>query len=234
MVGLFAFFLPTTLVAGELGDFHRQVAEAYAPYRSAMFYLHAGNVDVAYFELQTAAARWRDVVERFAPSVPDAFAEDDRFVDSLNRVQATLEAGAAALDRDDLDGAVASLASIRTDLSTLRQRNGVRIFSDCVDEMNAAMDRLWAFRDQDLDRDQVDQVNAIKREAAIAEFLYRRCYRDAPERLKESDEFKRLFDGSLASLPLIFEALDRGNGELFVNLLRELRSFDQMIWLQFG
>ena len=234
MVGLFAFFLPATLVAGELGDFHRQVAEAYAPYRSAMFYLNSGNADVAYFELQTAAKRWQKVVERFTASVPDTFAEDGRFVDVLNQVQATFEAGSAAIDRDDPEGAIASLVSIRTDLSALRKRNGVRIFSDCVDEMNAAMDRLWAFRDQALDMDQVGQVNAIKREAAIAEFLYQKCYQEAPADLKESDEFERLFDGSLASLPLIFEVLDQGNGDRLVNILRELRSFDQMIWLQFG
>ena len=43
-----------------------------------------------------------------------------------------------------------------------------------------------------------------------------------------------MFEGSLVSLPLIYDALDQGNEAMLINILRELRSFDRMIWLEFG
>lgn len=220
--------------AGELGTFNQQVADAYAPYRSAMFYLRTGNPDVAFLDLAMASERWQSVVDRFAATAPDAFAEDKDFATTLSRVERAFDAGKNALDTGDEEAATAALATIRTDLSDLRRRNGLRAYSDCIDDMNAAMDRLWTFRHKPPAFDQADQINAVKREAAVTEFLYRRCYETAPAEFKERDTFKRLFEGSLTSLPLIFGALDRGNEAQLINILRELRSFDRMIWLEFG
>lgn len=226
--------ISSTVSASELGTFNQQVADAYAPYRSAMFYLRTGNPGVAFLDLDTASERWQSVVERFATATPDAFAEDKDFATTLSSVESAFDAGKNALDAGDEAAATAALATIRTDLSDLRRRNGLRAYSDCIDDMNAAMDRLWIYRHEPPAFDQDDQVNAVKRDAAVTEFLYRRCYETAPAEFQESDSFKRLFEGSLISLPLIFGALDRGNEAQLINILRELRSFDRMIWLEFG
>lgn len=231
---LLALVLPTAASAGELGDFHQLVAKAYAPYRSAMFYLRTGNPGVAALEISAAGDHWQAVVDRFAKHPPDAVADDPMFRDSLMSVASALDAGREAIDADDIDHAREVLATVRADLSELRRRNGLWLFSDCVDEMNAAMDRLWVFRHEPPAFGEIDQVNAVKREAAITGFLYRRCYDAAPIDLKASGEFERLFEGSLQSLPLIFEALDQASEARLINILRELRSFDRMIWLQYG
>ncbi|MEZ5935314.1 MAG: hypothetical protein R3F54_25985 [Alphaproteobacteria bacterium] len=226
--------LPTVLSAGELGDFHRQVADAYAPYRSAMFYLRTGNPGVASLELGAAAKQWQAVAERFGDQTPDAFSEDPAFADSLTAISKAFEDGAAALQKEDAEAATEALEPIRSELAALRRRNGLRTFSDCIDDMNAAMDRLWVLRDAPPDFDDPAAVNQAKRAAAVTLFLYQRCHDQASDQQKAEEEFQRLFDGSLASLPLVFEALDQKNEGLLVNLLRELRSFDRMIWLQFG
>ncbi len=220
--------------AGELKSFNQQVAYAYAPYRSAMFYLRTGNADVAFLDIKTASERWRSIVDRFVGATPDAFADEPDFIDTLKTVQEAFDSGMKALSADDQEAATRALATIRADLADLRRRNGLRAYSDCIDDMNAAMDRLWIYRSQPPAFDQTDQVNAVKREAAVTEFLYRRCYETAPATYQERDMFKRLFEGSLTSLPLIFDALDRSNEAQLINILRELRSFDRMIWLEFG
>jgi len=226
--------MPVVTSAGELGDFHSEVADAYAPYRSAMFYLRTGNPGVATLELDAARQGWQAVVDRFAKNPPDAFADDTAFVETLASVQSAFDDGLSALDQGDADVAAKALGPVRTSLAALRQRNGLRTFSDCVDDMNAAMDRLWAFRHEPPAFDQPTEVNAVKREAAVTEFFYRRCHDQASADLKESAEFKRLFEGSLQSLPLIFDALDQGSEGHLINILRELRSFDRMIWLNYG
>jgi len=234
IIGALLMGTSSTVSASELGAFNQQVADAYAPYRSAMFYLRTGNPGVAFLDLDTASERWQSVVDRFASTAPDAFADDREFAATLSRVESALDAGKSALDAGDEEAATTALATIRTDLSDLRRRNGLRAYSDCIDDMNAAMDRLWTYRHEPPAFDQDDQVNAVKREAAVTEFLYRRCYETAPAEFQERDTFKRLFEGSLISLPLIFGALDRGNEAQLINILRELRSFDRMIWLEFG
>ena len=220
--------------AGELTAFNEQVASAYAPYRSAMFYLRTGNPGVAALDLDAASDAWQSVVDRFGEAPPDAFAGDQSFGDTLSTVQTSLEQGLGLLDGGDVEEATAALAPIRDELAALRRRNGIRVYSDCVDEMNAAMDRLWTYRDAPPAFDQADQVNAVKRDAAVTDYLYRRCYESAPEALREDESFQRLFEGSLTSLPLIYDALDQGNEAMLINILREIRSFDRMIWLQFG
>jgi len=220
--------------AGELRTFNEQVASAYAPYRSAMFYLRTGNPDVAYLDLDAAQAAWQSVVERFGEAPPDAFADDKNFGDTLTSVQVTLETGQSLIDTNDQAAAMEMLTSVRQELATLRSRNGVRSYSDCIDEMNASMDRLWTYRHEPPDFDEPDQVNAVKRDAAITDYLYRRCYETASPELQSDEAFKRMFEGSLVSLPLIYDALDQSNEAMLINILRELRSFDRMIWLEFG
>lgn len=238
LVGLFFtfFFWSPNLVAsaGELKAFNKQVASAYAPYRSAMFYLRTGNPDVAYLDLDAAVSAWQTVVERFGETPPDAFADDPGFSDTLTSVQKALESGRELLDENDQTAAAETLTLVRAELAALRSRNGVRVYSDCIDEMNAAMDRLWTYRHEPPDFADTGQVNAVKRDAAITEYLYRRCYEEASPERQNDDAFKRIFEGSLVSLPLIYDALDQGNEAMLINILRELRSFDRMIWLEFG
>ena len=204
------------------------------PYRSAMFYLRTGNPGVAALELDAAQEGWKAAVGRFAKTPPDAFADDARFAETMTAIEGAFDDGMTALDGEDLETATKTLLPIRTTLADLRSRNGLRVFGDCVDDMNAAMDRLWVYRHEVPAFDQPAEVNAVKREAAITEFLYRRCHDTAPDNVASNAEFKRLFEGSLQSLPLIFDALDQGSEGRLINILRELRSFDRMIWLHFG
>ena len=232
--GTVMFAFGAVASAGNLKSFNQQVADAYAPYRSAMFYLRTGNPGVALLELEAASERWKSVVDQFGKTAPDAFVDDPDFAASLKAIGASFEAGLKSLEGDDQKTATDALRTIRTNLSDLRRRNSIRTYSDCIDDMNASMDRLWAFRHEPPAFDQVEQVNAVKREAAITGFLYRRCYETAPSTFRDDESFKRMFEGSLVSLPLIFDALDDGNEGMLINILRELRSFDRMIWLHFG
>ena len=156
------------------------------------------------------------------------------FAETMTAIEGAFDDGMTALDGGEIEVASEALAPIRTTLADLRRRNGLRVFGDCVDDMNAAMDRLWVYRHEVPAFDQPAEVNAVKREAAITEFLYRRCHDTAPDDVASNAEFKRLFEGSLQSLPLIFDALDQGSECRLINILRELRSFDRMIWLHFG
>jgi hypothetical protein len=132
--------------AGQLAAFNAAVAEAYAPYRGAVSYLRTGNLDLAALELEAAAARWSAVVERFAAAPPDAFADDPAWRASLMNLSRRFDKAIQAIDAGDPETARSLLAPVRGTLGALRRRNNVTVFSDHIDEITRAMDRLWRFR----------------------------------------------------------------------------------------
>lgn len=220
--------------AGELARFNAAVAKAYTHYRGAVFYLRTGNPAVANIELQQAAAYWTSEVLPFRAAPPDAFAEDAAWPDVLDDVGARLEKAVAATREGLAEPATEALAQIRPALAALRARNQVRVFSDCIDEANAAMDALWVFRESPPDFGKPEAVNDLRAKTAVTAYLYRRCAEAAPSAIAEAPEFKRIMGGTLESLERMWAVIDAGDGEAVISILREIRSFDRMLWLQFG
>lgn len=204
--------------------FHAAVAGAYGHYREAVHYYETGNKDLAELALDEFQAAWKALSGRYAATPPPAYAKDGTFAQTLSAIggKAARAAGAAPAE------ALAELRPIRTDLAALRKRSGQYVFSDCVDAMNAAMDRLWGYRQRPPGAEQLPAFRAATRATAAR---YRACLEQAPATLRESAEFRRMMEGAMASLARL-EAAD--SAELIVSLLRELRSFDRLIWLRFG
>lgn len=220
--------------SNELGAFDAAAAAAYYPYREAAFYLRTGNVGAGAIALEQAIAGWRSVQAAYRDNPPDAYAEDPQWSADLDSIVVHLETGLAEADNGDGTAAAKTLAAVRSTLGALRQRNGQWRFSDCVDAMNAQMDELWRYRHAPPDLGSVEAVDQVKAQAAVTLHWYRRCRAQAPDELRDDTEFNRLFDGSIASLSLIPSALNEANEMRFINILREMRSFDRMIWLRFG
>ncbi len=220
--------------AGELARFNAAVAKAYTHYRGAVFYLRTGNPAVANIELQQAAALWTAEVLPFREAPPDPFAEDDAWPGLLDDVSARLEKATSATGEGLAEPAAEALAPIRPALAALRARNQVRVFSDCIDEANAAMDALWVFRKAPPDFRVPEQVNDLRAKTAVTAYLYRRCAEQAPSDIAAAPEFKRIMGGTLESLGRMWGVIDAADGEAVISILREIRSFDRMLWLQFG
>ena len=223
-----------SVTASELRDYHAAMADAWRFYRSATFYLRTGNAMVAGFELEQMNERWDSVQERYANTPPDAYADDPAFAhilaDGHTRIAATLKATASG----DAKTAAAELAPLRAELGALRQRAGVRTFSDCVDDTNAAMEPLYVYRRNLPPLTEAGVVNDLKAKAAVYRYLLQRCDEEATESVRNDPEFRRLVDVSVASVKTLFEALDRGDRTAVINILRELRSSDRMLFLNFA
>jgi hypothetical protein len=221
--------------ASELSRFHDDVADAYAFYRSAAFYLGNGNAMVAGFELEQMRERWRVLTARYAQAPPDAYSDLPDFAATLAAIDARIASAAAGAAGADAEAAAKALAPVRRTLATLRARAGVRVFSDCIDEVNAAMDALYVYRRAEpLDVEDLAQVNDVKAKAAVLGYVLERCDAAADAAVREDPEFRRLVDGMLASSAAVFPALDRKDTAAVINLLRELRSFDRILYLRSG
>jgi len=222
---LVAALAPRPAAADEGTDaFHAAVAGAYQHYREAVHYYETGNRDLGELALDEFAAAWKALAGRYAAKPPPAYAKDSAFAETLAAVAAKAARAAGAAPA----AALAALRPVRADLAALRRRSGQRVFSDCVDAMNAAMDRLWAYRRKPPDAPQLPAFVAAVRATSAR---YRECLDQAPAATRDSAEFRRMMEGALASLARLEAAT---SAELIVSLLRELRSFDKLIWLRFG
>ena len=222
---LLAAFSACPAAADEATDaFHAAVAGAYRHYREAIHYHETGNSELAELALDQFLAEWRALEYRYADKPPPAYAKYPAFAGTLTAIEGKAQSAVGSAPAE----ALLALQPIRADLAALRKRGGQALFSDCVDAMNAAMDKLWEYRREPPDAKQLPAFQAATRTTAAA---YRQCLEGAPPTLRDSAEFRRMMEGALASFARLEAASD---GELIVSLLRELRSFDKLIWLRFG
>jgi hypothetical protein len=229
---LLCFSLPAQ--AGQLAAFNAAVAEAYAPYRGAVSYLRTGNLDLAALELEVASARWSAVVERFAEAPPDAFADDPAWRATLEDLGERFNKSIQAIDAGDPETARGLLAPVRGTLGALRRRNNVTVFSDRIDEITAAMDRLWRFRKDPPDFAEAASLRELQSATAVLGYLLARCGREAPAQLHEREDFTRLVEGAQTAVERLWLAVEGKDEALLINTLREMRSFDRMLFLRFG
>lgn len=224
----------TSGVAGEFKDFMAASKQALDHNRSADFYLRTGNFGIAVFELQAMAETWGAARKRFEKSPPDPFAEDPKWSDAVTDISKGIELALAQSQGGETEKARDTVRSLRRLFSHLRQRNQVTTFADCIEELNAATAKIWRFRRAPPEFDSPDQIDEFKAEVAVVAYLFRKCRDRAPKTYRADEMFERLFSESLAAIGRFDPALQNKNRRLLIDTLRELRSFDRMIFLRYG
>jgi hypothetical protein len=224
----------TAAHASELSDFHAASESAFTPYRTAMSYLRTGNIDAAAFELEAMIAAWTALEGRFAGNPPDAFSDDPAYEEVIVRIGDDSEAALLAVDSGDPEGAGALLKPLHPLLGDLRRRNGLYLLSDCVREFYDAMDALWVYRHEMPDLSAAPARVEVLTKAAVVEYATGRCEAIAEPALREDPEFRRLFDIFYDGMAPLREGVIDQDSVRIINVLRELRSAQMLIFLRFG
>ncbi len=214
--------------------FNAAVSEAYRHYRGAVFYLRTGNAAVASMELEDMREEWRRLEARFGDTPSGAFAKDPAFRATLREIGAATGNAIDLAIAGDAKSSAAAAAPVRRLLAALRARNGVRVFSDCVNEANAAGAAILVFRPRPHDFDDRNWVNGLRSAAASVSDAYRRCRDEAPAAIHKDAAFKRLIAGVFHEMSQVLQAIDARDSRLLSISLGEFRSFDRILFLNFG
>jgi len=217
-----------------LEDFLAAKQGAYRYYRSAWFYLRTGNVDLAALELSVFVTGWDEIQSRFAAAPPGPFANDPLWREGLAEIGAMAADGMTALEAADAEAAKASLEAIPRVMAEIRARSGVVTFSDAVDGLTQAMEGLWRYRDEAVDFDDEATLTNLSEGAAHLRAAFERLRDEAPDDVAFDDQFLRLVDDSDAAVERLEDAVAARDQTALVNALRELRSFERLLWLNFG
>lgn len=220
--------------AESLADFNAAVARADVHFRTASHYLRVGAADPAMLELDALDLAWQAIVTRFAPAAPPPFASDPAWRDTLRALAARVAAARTAAAAGDLGGARTTLLPLRGELTTLRRRNGVVVFADCLEEIHAALAGYAPFRETAPDLESDAQRRALLATTAVLEHLLRRCRDDAPQEVARDEQFQRLVAGALQGLDRLWAAVEARDVPRVEGNVREILSSVRLLYLGFG
>ncbi len=231
---LVALAQPCAAAAGATKEFLTLAESAMRAARAATHYLRTENPAVASIELATARKRWTTLAERFAQELPDVFEGNAAFpgifarIDELwAKAHGLLREGRIQAARDEVEQGIEQYRKAR-------RASWLFAYSDCIVEMNRAVDALWRWRGQQpIALDDPGTRRRIAAQTAIARYLYRRCREEAPSELRD-EEFERLFEGALAGLEAMSAAVEQRDAGRFLRILLELRSFDRLLRFHYG
>ncbi len=224
----------TNATAGQLAEFNARIEQVNQPYKSALFYLRTGNAGVASLELAQAAQNWKALAEHYGDTPPDPFGDDPAWTETAGAIAAAFEKGAGLATEGDSKAAQAALSPVRDHLHKLRRRNGVRVLADCIYDLNAQMEVLYHYRHNPPDLKKLPERNAAKTASAIYAHILEGCRAMASKELRKDENFNSIFGSATASAAKLFDPIDAQDQTGFVNLLRELKSFDVIIFLRWG
>ena len=214
-------------LAAELSPAQRMLFDGFTAHRRvAIGYLRTGNAELGAIEIE----KLRDRLARDARALgsPDA---------SLSAAMAAADKdvrdGLAAADKGNVDAARAALERAGAPLQAWRKANGIRLFSDCINEASAVYEKLDAYRG-------VQNVayavlkGAITKATADTEAALSRCDREADPATRNDADFRRLIDGFLGSLKQVPDALRQNDAGYLHRLIIEQRSFERLLAFRFG
>jgi len=220
--------------ASDVGAFNEDVSKAYAAYRSAANYLRTGNAGIAYLELSDASDTWRGISKKYAKTPPLPYAKDKDFHFAMSNIGNALKEGRDLAESGDAAASLETIHPIREWLYDLRKRNGIRLYADCVTELNQAMEPIFFHRKVMPNLDKESLRARMIQEGRTYQNLLKDCHALAPETNKTDPEFIRLYAGTSESIASIFPAIESLQAQRVINVIRELRSFDRIIYFKFG
>lgn len=225
---------PTPAVADDLAEFHAAVEKAAAHNRAALGYLRTDSVDFAVMELERFRDAWGELVTRFGKTPPAAFKDNPIYVEVLIDVPTRAVGVSLALDMGRTDVARDSLQSIRERISELRKKSGIVVLADCVLDANAAMADFFVFDDKPVEWTKPEAVADFRSRADALAAVAKRCDEIAGPDVRANPEFRRLIDGTLASLDFVPKAIETHDTDMVHRLIGELRAFDNLLTFRFG
>ncbi len=228
----------TTLITPANADntnaFNGDVSQAYAAYRSAANYLRTDNPGIAFLELSDASDIWAQISKTYAAAPPRPFQKDKYFSATLSSIAKLLAEGRDFAQNGDSKNSLETIRSVRDLIYDLRKRNGIRLYADCVTELNRAMEPIFVHRKifPNLEKDVIRAQ--ITTESRTYQNLLKDCRSLVPASYTSDQEFVRLYDGTMESIASIFPAIESRKPQRVINVIRELRSFDRIIYFKFG
>lgn len=217
-----------------LRAFERALDAVQEPFRVSASYARTGNTVLAVIEIEEAIAVFNQTIQPFAATPPDWFSADDGFAKSLTALRDSLIAMQEAGSEGNAEKMVARAETYRAAVTALHLRSGLYTFRDCAFDLTATMDTIWDYRDDPQTLVQPDMRARVATAAGALAATVRRCDGLASDAARAEPSYARLMGGMIESLIPLDESIAAGDFPRFLNVIREQRSLERLIFFNFG
>ncbi|MCG8491116.1 MAG: hypothetical protein MI743_05850 [Sneathiellales bacterium] len=231
--GLFSLIAFNSFGA-EIDKFHNTLDQVNSSYKSAMNYLHTGNIAFAGMELETAIDRSKSLQKLYQNNPPGPYSSDPKWKNELSGITDLLQNGLEKLDQGDVEETEKSLATLRSKFHELRIRNGVTLFQDEYQAVTSSMKGLYRYRRTEI----TAEDKAIWKELELLSVQFHKAILASDARATKEmiadGPYQRLMGIAKASSPAMTSQIRKRNHLGFINYLRELKSVERMLYLHYG
>jgi hypothetical protein len=205
---------------------------AYVPYRAALFRTNSAAQAESERALADAQRAWQVVQQRFAAAPPVPYAGDAGFAATLQQVATVYTEADRLVRAGQLPQAHDALEQVRDLLADLRQRNGVVVFSDAMNDYHAEMEHVLGEGPKALQQSQ-GWMQLMAR-AGTLDYLAARLIQQAGTALKANAEFTQGQRAVAESVAALRAALLAQDAAAVQKALSGLKGPYSRLFLKFG
>ncbi|WP_319531508.1 hypothetical protein [uncultured Cohaesibacter sp.] len=226
-----AFLLTVSLPA--FAGFDEDVTKAYAPYRVALFKSNQNDKEATEKAVGKFLTIWDGAVIAGYPNAPARYAGEPDWSGTLARIKVIGEKAMEATRQGQLVEAHEILEAVRDELDSLRDRNGVRVFSNFVNAYHSAMEHVLTTK---VSADSWNRQTAGELYAGygVLSYLAEDLAAHAPSDLKADEAFNGLLGDLMSSVEGLKAALDSDDPAAIAKAVKALKPAYAKLFVKFG
>lgn len=214
-------------------QFNSDVEKAYAAYRKALFQTNKKDAEKSTKANEMFINGWGVIKETYAKAPPEVFSTDPEWANTLSSIAEIAQKGQGQITAGQLAEAHETLEAIRDELSDLRKRNSVIIFSDHVNSYHEVMEKLLAGNNTP-DEINESSVVDIRGRLAVLIYLANEIEANAPKKYRDNESYMKLQEGLFVSLEKLTQAIATDDSNAISKAINMLKPAYAKLFLNFG
>jgi predicted negative regulator of RcsB-dependent stress response len=214
-------------------QFNAEVEQAYAAYRKALFQTNMKDAEKSGKATEMFLTQWSSIIEAYNEQPPEVFSTDPKWADTLSSIEEIAVKSAGQIKDGEVAEAHETLEAIRDELSDLRKRNSVVVFSDHINNYHAVMEELLV---GGYTPDTINEAALveIRGQLAVLNYLAEAIRDNAPQKYRSDQMYEKMEAGLFASLDGLQNALESYDPKGVSKAIKMLKPAYAKLFVNFG
>lgn len=214
-------------------QFNSDVEKAYSAYRKALFQTKKNDGQKSGKANEVFLQQWKQIIQTYTSSPPEVFSSDPAWQATLTNIEKISLKSANQIKRGHLAEAHETLEAIRDELSDLRRRNSIIVFSDHINNYHEVMEGLLL---GDYTPDKIDDkaVDEIRGQLAVLSYLAEAIKENGRNKYGDNQQYLQLEKNLFSSLKVLGMAIKNKHPEAISKAVKMLKAAYAKLFVNFG
>lgn len=214
-------------------EFNSDVEKAYASYRKALFQTNKKNAEKSGKANEVFIHQWKEIKQAYGKKPPEVFSSDLKWDETLSKIEDIAQKGYDQIKEGHLVEAHETLEAIRDELTDLRKRNSVIVFSDHINNYHEVMEGLLV-GGYTPDKINEQTITTIQGQVVLLNYLAKAIKENSPSKYQQNKQYQQLEGGLLESLNALNEAIQGKKPKAISKCIKMLKPAYAKLFVNFG